>query len=232
MCFYYICVTHNELFFHVFTPHLSTCEWRCPWPSPAVWLGQSHQSLQPACCTGTDISTRHAAESLGDQICKGEQQVCWGQIRFSVSTAHSRRRLDLCFRCPSSYLILKGVAGSTLGFCFWGASSSFLFLFHPNHPLRGKWQVTIEKIERGKRKSEWETVRRRLQTQIFRLQMLSSTLTPDFGLETTPPLDEAFVFAACALMPCALIQASKNYPFVGSFYWSPKTLDGFWLSCV
>lgn len=149
-----MCVTHNELFFHVFTPHLSTCEWRCPWPSPAVWLGQSHQSLQPACCTGTDISTRHAAESLGDQICKGEQQVCWGQVRFSVSTAHSRRRLDLCFRCPSSYLILKGVAGSTLGFCFWGASSSFLFLFHPNHPLRGKWQVTIEK-NRKRKKKKW-----------------------------------------------------------------------------
>lgn len=46
--------------------------------------------------------------------------------------------------------------------------------------------------------------------------MLSSTLTPDFGLETTSPLDEAFVFAACALMPCALIQASKNYHFIGA----------------
>lgn len=99
----------------------------------------------------------------------------------------------------------------------------------PTTRWEGNDQWRWKKIERGKRKSEQERVRRKLQTQIFRLQMLSSTLTTDFGLETTSPLDEAFVLAACC---SALIQASKNYPFVGSFYWSPKTLDRFWLSCV
>lgn len=123
-----MCVCVCVLLFLLFTPHLSTCECRCPWPSPAVSLDQSHQSLQPACCTGTDILTRRAAESLEDQICKG------GKWRSGVQS----RTTGFMFRRPNWYLILKGVAGSTLGLCFWGASSSFLFLFHPNHPLRGK----------------------------------------------------------------------------------------------
>lgn len=55
-----------------------------------------------------------------------------------------KRFMPLCYLLGSfaftqwtGYLIPNGVAGSTLGFCFWTASSSFLFLFHPNHPLRG-----------------------------------------------------------------------------------------------
>ncbi len=54
------------------SPHLSTCEWKCPWLSPAVRLDQSHLSPQPACCRGTDRWIHRGDESLGDQIWTGE----------------------------------------------------------------------------------------------------------------------------------------------------------------
>lgn len=55
------------------------------------------------------------------------------------------------------HLMPRGVAGSTLGFCFWTASSSLLVLFHPNHPLTGGEQTQIrrrtqEKTNRNKKR--------------------------------------------------------------------------------
>lgn len=57
--------------------------------------------------------------------------------------------IQLTSRYHERYLIPKGVAGSTLGFCFWAASSSFLLLFHPNHPLRAERQEKNNMTNRG-----------------------------------------------------------------------------------
>lgn len=79
--------------------HLSTCGWRCLWPSPAVWLDQSHPSLQPACCRGTDRWTRHGDENLGDQIWTEE-------VRFKKK---DDRGTSASFILPTSIRHTRGV---------------------------------------------------------------------------------------------------------------------------
>ena len=90
--------------FALLFPHLSTCGLQGLWPGPAMWLDQSHLSLQPACCRGKDKWTLHGDENLGDQIWKREvrfkrkdQGRTSTSFLLSVSIGHNRCLMHLCW---------------------------------------------------------------------------------------------------------------------------------------
>lgn len=100
---------HTPPFLSLPLSHPSTCGWRCRAPRPAASLCQNRPSLLPWCCTATNRLTRRDDGNRGDRTYEKQRRTLSPYPAQPIRTTEHHIR---------TYLTGRGVAGSTLGFCF------------------------------------------------------------------------------------------------------------------